>query len=66
MNSKLTKDQIIKKIFLKYGYSDREADISINYFICYIENGLKVIYKDWVDSNDLKTIEKYISYYQTH
>lgn len=64
--STLSKEQIIRKIFLKYGYDDKEVDISMQSFQGYIEKGLKVVYQDWINNNTIKTIEKYIDYYQTH
>jgi hypothetical protein len=57
---KFDKEQIIRQIFLKYGYDDREVCISMEHFKNYIEKGLRVTYEDWINSNDIKTIQKYI------
>jgi len=63
---KLSKDEIVRKIFLKYGYNNREVNISIQYFKNYIEKSLNVVYQNWINDNTIKNIEKYIDYYQTH
>ena len=62
----LTKEQILRKIFLKYSCDETDVDIIIKQFQNYIEHNLKVIYKEWIDSNDVKRIDEYINYYLTH
>ena len=62
----LTKEQILRKIFLKYSCDETDVDIIIKHFQNYIEHNLKVVYKEWIDSNDVKRIDEYINYYLTH
>ena len=62
----LTKEQILRKIFLKYSCDETDVDIIIKQFQNYIEHNLKVVYKEWIDSNDVKRIDEYINYYLTH
>ena len=73
----LTKEQILRKVFLKYGCDDADVDIIIHQFQMYIEKNLKVVYQEWVDITPIylekrvgikpvKTINEYIVYYLTH
>ena len=62
----LTKEQILRKVFLKYGCDDTDVDTIIHQFQMYIEKNLKVVYQEWVDSNPVSVVDKYIYYYLTH
>ena len=62
----LTKEQILRKVFLKYGCDDADVDIIIHQFQMYIEKNLKVVYQEWADSNPVSVVDKYIYYYLTH
>lgn len=62
----LTKEQILRKVFLKYGCDDADVDIMIHQFQMYIEKNLKIVYQEWVDSNPVSVVDKYIYYYLTH
>jgi len=62
----LTKEQILRKVFLKYGCDDADVDIIIHQFQMYIEKNLKVDYQNWILGNPVQNIDKYIGYYLTH